>query len=233
MSFPATRQALKGVAKTEAKLLAKTEVKELAKTELKALAKTEAKELAKTEVKALAEEAARTSSIVEIGAGGNTVAKVTVGGGATTARIAAEHARAIQEFVDRYQVEVTVVGSRVNPNKALTPGQSDWDYLINPIEGVKPTKSLREVENSATKYLPRGSRRIDELGNSRNGMDLQRNEPVDPSLPQGEVPRRRLLCGFFGLFLAWCPRTPHLRLFYSCQYPGISLLPNPAQQQHP
>jgi hypothetical protein len=119
----------------------------------------------------------------ELATGGNTTTKVTVGGGATTNRITAENARAIQDFVNRYQVEVTVVGSRVNPNKALTPGQSDWDYLINPIAGVKPAKSLREVENSASKYLPRGARRTDQFGNTRNGMDLQRNEAVDSTLP--------------------------------------------------
>ncbi len=60
--------------------------------------------------------------------------KVIVGGGATTTRISSTNAHAIQAFSTKYNVRVTVVGSRVNPDKALTPNSSDWDYLISPLQ---------------------------------------------------------------------------------------------------
>lgn len=113
----------------------------------------------------------------------NGTADVLVGGGATTSRLSPQNAAKIQEFVDKYRVDVTVVGGRVNPGKPLTPGVSDWDYVINPISGVQPSKSLREIKQSATKFLPKGSPRTDHLGNTRQGIDVERNVSVNERLP--------------------------------------------------
>lgn len=110
-------------------------------------------------------------------------ASVQMGGGATSERISQTQATAIQDFADRYNVEVTVVGSRVNPSKSVNPGSSDWDYLINGTSGSAPKKSLREIKKSAGKYLPRGSSRSDEYGNSRSGLDIETNAPVDQTRP--------------------------------------------------
>jgi hypothetical protein len=110
-------------------------------------------------------------------------ASVQMGGGATSERISQTQATAIQDFSDRYNVEVTVVGSRVNPSKSVNPGSSDWDYLINGTSGSAPKKSLREIKKSAGKYLPRGSSRSDEYGNSRSGLDIETNAPVDQTRP--------------------------------------------------
>jgi hypothetical protein len=108
--------------------------------------------------------------------------EVIVGGDGTASRISPEQARAIQDFASRYKVEVTVVGSRVNPGKAIKPGESDWDYLINKSEGIQPSKSLRDVAKSASNYLPKQRPRTDEFGNTRSGLDIWR-EPVDVSRP--------------------------------------------------
>jgi len=109
--------------------------------------------------------------------------RVIVGGGATTSRISSSLAQFIQEFATRYNVRVTVVGSRVNPNKALTPGCSDWDYLISPLQNSKPVKSMRDINKSGGKYLPRGVSQTDDYGNVRAGCDIETNVPVDPTLP--------------------------------------------------
>jgi hypothetical protein len=114
---------------------------------------------------------------------GRPIAEVEVGGGATTKRINVEDAQAIQAIVDRYQVEITVVGSRVNPNKSLTAGKSDWDYLLNPIEGTQPAKKLKDIQRSAGRFLPKGGPRTDNFGNTRSGLDIERNVSVDPNLP--------------------------------------------------
>jgi hypothetical protein len=107
---------------------------------------------------------------------------VRLGGGATTERLSSAQARAIQDFANKYNVEVTVIGSRVNASKTLS-GSSDWDYLINKLPGAEPAKKLRDIKKSGGKYLPRGASRADDYGNTRSGVDIECNVPVDASLP--------------------------------------------------
>lgn len=120
---------------------------------------------------------------LRLGAEGNDTTTVEVGNGATTRRISPRNAKKIQAFADNYQVQVDVVGSRVDPAKELMPGQSDWDYLINLFAGATPTKSLRRIEDSAGKFLPKGRARTDEFGNTRAGLDTERNMFVQPGKP--------------------------------------------------
>ena len=108
---------------------------------------------------------------------------VEVGNDATTKRISPRNAKRIQEFVDSYQVEIDVVGSRVDLTKQLVPGQSDWDYLIKPAQDVVPRKSLRAIEKSANKYLPRSRLRTDNFGNTRAGLDVECNVPLIAGKP--------------------------------------------------
>lgn len=108
---------------------------------------------------------------------------VEIGNHATTQRISPSNAKKIQEFVDKYQIEVDVVGSRIDPTKEITPGGSDWDYLLNECEGLVRPKSLRVIEDSAGKYLPKGRSRTDEFGNTRSGLDAERNVPLQPGKP--------------------------------------------------
>lgn len=118
-----------------------------------------------------------------------------VGNGATVSRISPRDAKKIQDFADRNRVEIIVVGSRVDPAKEITAGESDWDYLINEVEGLAPRKNLREIESSAGRFLPRGRQRTDQFGNTRSGLDVERNVPLQagepfvrftPRLPAGE-----------------------------------------------
>lgn len=67
----------------------------------------------------------------------------------TLDRISADNARKLQEFADEFQVTITVVGSRVDAGKSLTPGVSDWDFKITKIEGVEPTRSMRDIKKKA------------------------------------------------------------------------------------
>lgn len=114
---------------------------------------------------------------------GSRTTTVKVGNGATVRKISPKNASRIQDFVDKNQIEVAVVGSRVDPEKAVIPGMSDWDYLINRCEGILPRKTLREIEAAARRYLPGGNSRTDDYGNARSGMDTERGIPVQFDKP--------------------------------------------------
>jgi hypothetical protein len=120
---------------------------------------------------------------VRLNSEGTSTAKVLVGGGATHRRISPRNALKIQEFVNNNRVEVTLVGSRVDPSKVIVPGISDWDYLINECQGMLPRKSLREIAGASRRYLPGGRPRTDAFGNARSGMDTERNVPVQIDKP--------------------------------------------------
>lgn len=107
---------------------------------------------------------------------------VEIGGGAVTSRISPRNAKKIQEFADKNRIEVTVVGSRVDRAKRTTEA-SDWDYLVNESDGITPRKGLRAIERSAGKYLPRGRSRTDAFGNTRSGLDIERDVPTVSGKP--------------------------------------------------
>jgi hypothetical protein len=121
--------------------------------------------------------------VLRLDADGNETATVELDHGATTNRISPRNAKRIQAFADKYQVDVIVVGSRVDPAKKVAPGQSDWDYLINASPGLAPGKNLREIERSAGNYLPKGRSRTDDFGNARAGLDTERNVALIPGKP--------------------------------------------------
>lgn len=121
--------------------------------------------------------------VLRLDAEGSETSTVEVGCGATTSKISHRNAKRIQDFADNYQVEIIVVGSRVDPMKELAAGKSDWDYLVHACPGVAPNKGLREVQRSAGNYLPKGRSRTDDLGNTRAGLDTERNVPLIPGRP--------------------------------------------------
>ncbi|QDV51345.1 polymorphic toxin-type HINT domain-containing protein [Gimesia fumaroli] len=114
---------------------------------------------------------------------GSKKTNVKIGGNVTLNKINVEDARKIQKFADEYQVEVTIVGSRVNAGKELKPGKSDWDYVINKIDGIEPTRKLRDLKKKAGFLLPKGRPRPDQYGNIRRGSDIEFFEPIDSDLP--------------------------------------------------
>lgn len=120
--------------------------------------------------------------VVRLDTEGIETTTVEIGYGATTSRISPRNAKRIQDFADKNRIEVTIVGSRVNRAKRTTDA-SDWDYLINESEGITPRKTLRDIERSAGKYLPRGHSRTDHFGNRRAGLDVERNVPMEPGKP--------------------------------------------------
>jgi hypothetical protein len=122
-------------------------------------------------------------AVVRLDTDGIETTTVEIGCGATTNRISPRNAKKIQEFVDKNRIELAIVGSRVDPSKQVTAGKSDWDYLINECEGIAPRKKLRDVQNGVGKYLPRGRSRTDEFGNTRSGLDVERNVPLTPGKP--------------------------------------------------
>jgi RHS repeat-associated protein len=56
--------------------------------------------------------------------------KPTIGGGATLDKLSPAEIQRIQNAATRSNTPITVVGSRVNPQKSLTP-KSDYDYAIS------------------------------------------------------------------------------------------------------
>jgi len=92
-----------------------------------------------------------------------------VGGGATLEKLSASEVRRIQKAANKSGAEVSVVGSRVNPNKALHSG-SDYDYVIN---------ANNKVRSDLKGSLP-GAKNVRE-GQSSN-LDIFK-EPLDKSRP--------------------------------------------------
>lgn len=93
----------------------------------------------------------------------------TIGGGGTLDKLSSSEMRRIQNAANRSRQDIAVVGSRVNPNKALRP-ESDYDYVIN---------ANSKTRNSLSGSLP-GAKNIQE-GTPRN-LDIFHGA-VDPNRP--------------------------------------------------
>ena len=91
------------------------------------------------------------------------------GGGATLEKLSTSEIKRIQNAANRSGKDITIVGSRVNPNKALHDG-SDFDFIVD---------ANHKTRNNLSKSLP-GSK------SAKDGVPLNQdifNEAIDKSLP--------------------------------------------------
>lgn len=88
---------------------------------------------------------------------------------ATLAKISPRQRQQIQEFAERYNVDVIVTGSRA---RGTTHALSDFDYIIR--------GGNSDIRGKVGKFLPRGPRYVGEFG-PKPGFDIISEEVFDPN----------------------------------------------------